>query len=153
MAETECAAVAALIQELAIALGGKTVPKLDAARLAAIAFGSAPLVDSTVAVRGNSIVGACLALLTYSTWRGETGLYVVDLFVSTKERGRGIGENLLRTSARRGQARGATFIKLEVDDTNTAATRFYGRLGFARNDHDRTFALESDNLARFAAET
>ena len=87
--------------------------------------------------------------MTYSTWRGARGLYVVDLYVEPETRGRGVGELLLRLSARRAAARGAQFIKLEVDETNAGAERFYQRLGFSKKTEDRLHILEQDRLKDF----
>ena len=87
--------------------------------------------------------------MTYSTWRGARGLYVVDLFVLPEARGRNVGLDLLRCSARRFAARGAQFIKLEVDQSNTGAQRFYARLGFRKKSEDRLHILEQDELQKF----
>ena len=64
-------------------------------------------------------------------------------------RGRNVGLELLRCQARRFAARGATFIKLEVDETNTGAERFYARLGFNKKAEDRLHILEQDRLSEF----
>ena len=100
---------------------------------------------------GGRLVGACLTLMTFSTWRGSRGVYVADLFVEAAARGQDIGQRLLRNAAARGVDRGAKFIKLEVDLSNPAAERFYQRLGFKRKDEDRLFFLEQDRLAEFIA--
>jgi ribosomal protein S18 acetylase RimI-like enzyme len=102
-----------------------------------------------VAEGNGRLTGACLGLMTYSTWRGARGLYVVDLFVLPEARGRNIGQALLRASARRFAARGAQFIKLEVDEGNSGAGRFYARLGFAKKTEDRLRILEHDEFTSF----
>ena len=89
--------------------------------------------------------------MTFSTWRGAKGLYVVDLFVLPEERGRNIGLKLLRASARNFAKRGAEFIKLEVDETNTGAERFYSRLGFEKKTEDRLHILEQDRFTTFVS--
>ena len=149
MQQSECAAVAAFVGRLAVDLGLDAVPGLDARALEENTFGASALIDVTVAEANGALCGACLALMTYSTWRAARGLYVVDLFVDGASRGNRIGERLLRAAAARGAARGARFIKLEVDHTNAAAARFYGRLGFARKDADRLFVLEEEDVARW----
>ena len=108
---------------------------------------------SRAEVSGNGVraLGACLGLMTFSTWRGARGLYVVDLFVLPEARGRRLGESLLRLSAERAASRGAQFIKLEVDETNTGAERFYARLGFTKKTEDRLHILEQDRFRTFAA--
>jgi ribosomal protein S18 acetylase RimI-like enzyme len=145
MQDADAAAVAAMVQGLADHVGvpittGLTGPKLVAAR---------DLIDVTVAEDDKGLLGACLALMTFSTWRGTRGLYIVDLFVDERVRGRNVGRELMKQAARRGLAKGARFIKLEVDTGNQGAARFYERIGFARKDQDRLFILEQDGLAKF----
>jgi len=142
MREDDAPHVVAMVHGLARDTGSDVIPKLTPESL--IAHGD--LIEVTIAEEGGAIFGACLTLLTYSTWRDAKGLYVVDLFIDVKARNRGIGLKLLREAARRGRARGARFIKLEVYHTNERAARFYERLGFVRNDKDRLFVLESENL-------
>jgi len=145
MHEDDAPNVVAMVRGLARDTGSDVVPKLKPESL--IAHGD--LIDVTIAEEGGSILGACLTLLTYSTWRDAKGLYIVDLFIDGKARNRGIGLKLLREAGRRGRAKGARFIKLEVYHTNEGAARFYERLGFVRNDKDRLFVLEDDKVTAF----
>lgn len=143
----EAGIVVAMVKDLARDIGAITVPRLTASDLAE----SRDLIEIIVADDGGRLVGACLTLMTFSTWRGSRGVYVADLFVEAAARGQDIGQRLLRDAAARGVDRGAKFIKLEVDLSNPAAERFYQRLGFKRKDEDRLFFLEQDRLAEFIA--
>ncbi len=145
MQAAETGAVAAMVRGLAEHIGTDFVPKLTAERLAA----AQDLIDVVVADDDGALIGACLGLMTFSTWRGARGLYVVDLFVLPEARGRNVGLDLLRCSARRFAGRGAEFIKLEVDETNTGAERFYARLGFNKKAEDRLHILEQDRFRTF----
>lgn len=145
MQDGEAEAVARMVHGLARHIGTGFAPKLTADGLRA----AHDLVDVVVAEAGGTLVGACLGLMTYSTWRGARGLYVVDLFVAPEARGHGIGEALLRQQAAKFLARGARFIKLEVDASNAGAERFYGRLGFRKKPEDRLHVLEQDDLQTF----
>ena len=145
MRKDEADAVAQMVRGLAEHIGTDFVPKLTGEVLLA----SRDLIDVTVADDGGRLVGACLGLMTFSTWRGARGLYIVDLFVMPEARGCNVGEKLLRLSATRAAARGAAFIKLEVDETNTGAERFYERLGFKKKTEDRLHILEQDRLNQF----
>ena len=145
MQDDDAVTVAALVRGLADHIGAGVIPKLtDESLLAA-----RDLIDVVVAEEDRRMLGACLGLMTYSTWRGARGLYIVDLFVAPEARGRHIGERLLREAARRGSLRGAQFIKLEVDETNSGAERFYARLGFKKKTEDRLHILEQDRLDHF----
>jgi ribosomal protein S18 acetylase RimI-like enzyme len=138
-------AVAGMVRGLAEHIGTEFVPKLDGEKLAA----AQDLIDVVVAGDEGRLIGACLGLMTFSTWRGAPGLYVVDLFVAPQARGRNVGLELLRCSAQRFARRGAQFIKLEVDETNSGAERFYARLGFTKKAEDRLHILEQDKLMTF----
>lgn len=145
MQDADAAAVAGMVRGLAEHVGSSTVPKLTAEKLVA----ARDLIDVMVAEENGAVIGACLGLLTFSTWRGEKGLYIVDLFVNAEARGKQAGERLLRASAERAAQRGARFIKLEVDETNTGAERFYARLGFTKKTEDRLHVLEQDRMTEF----
>ena len=145
MRPEEAEAVAAMVRGLAEHIGTDFVPALTGEKLRK----AADLIDVVVADDGGRLIGACLGLMTFSTWRGTPGLYVVDLFVLPEARGRNVGLDLLRCSAQRFAARGAQFIKLEVDETNTGAERFYDRLGFNKKAEDRLHILEQDRFREF----
>jgi len=143
----EAKQVVDMVRGLARHIGADAIPRLTSQSLNS----NRNLIDVVVAEEGGSVIGACLTLMTFSTWRGAKGLYVVDLFVEPQARGGKIGRELLKLAAARGLARGACFIKLEVDHTNEGAARFYERLGFLRKDEDRIFVLESEKLRAFVA--
>ena len=145
MRAEEAHAVAGMVRGLAEHIGTGFVPELTGEKLNA----AQDLIDVVVAEEGGQLLGACLGLMTFSTWRGAPGLYVVDLFVVPEARGRNVGLDLLRASARRFARRGAQFIKLEVDETNAGAERFYARLGFAKKTEDRLHILEQDDFSQF----
>jgi GNAT superfamily N-acetyltransferase len=74
-------------------------------------------------------VGFALYFHNYSTWRGRRGLYLEDLFVEPRCRGRGIGKLLLVRLAQLALERGCARMEWAVLDWNTPAIEFYARLG------------------------
>jgi ribosomal protein S18 acetylase RimI-like enzyme len=148
MQDNEAPVVAGMVHGLARDLSLNVNPALTGQ----ILLESLDLVDVVVAAEAGKLLGACLSLMTFSTFRGARGIYVVDLFVDAAARNRNIGEALLRETARRGKVRGAKFVKLEVDLTNAGGARFYERLGFKKKLEDRLFILEQDGLNYFIAE-
>lgn len=145
MRPAEAEAVAAMVRSLGEHIGKGAIPRLDGEALAH----AGDLVDVLVAEADGRLLGACLGLMTFSTWRAARGLYVADLFVVPQARGRNVGEALLRAMAQRFARRGAAFVKLEVDETNAGAERFYARLGFAKKTEDRLHILEQDKFTNF----
>jgi ribosomal protein S18 acetylase RimI-like enzyme len=101
------------------------------------------LAEISVAEDAGLILGVCCWVMTYSTQRAMPGIYICDLFILGPQRGRGIGEALLKGVMTAAAKRGASFIKMEVDVSNEGAARFYERLGFHHKPDDRYYALES----------
>lgn len=75
--------------------------------------------------RDRKIVGMALWFRTFSTFRGESGIWLEDLFVDPAYRGRGIGRALLHEL--RGQTRGR--VEWSVLNWNEPAHGFYRSLG------------------------
>ena len=63
-------------------------------------------------------VGFALFFPTFSTFRGQPGLYLEDLFVRPEHRGRGIGKALIAAVARRPSTRGCGRLEWAVLDWN-----------------------------------
>ncbi len=96
-------AVAAMVRQLPKDLGLPVAPKLTGEALRK----AKGLVHVTVAEDSGLLLGACLWLFTFSTWRGCKGMYVVDLFVMEHARGKKVGERLLQSAGREAAAAGA----------------------------------------------
>jgi GNAT superfamily N-acetyltransferase len=73
--------------------------------------------------------GLALYFHNYSTWRGHAGIYLEDLFVRPRFRGRGIGKALLAEVAAIAVAEGCPRFEWAVLDWNTPAIDFYRSLG------------------------
>jgi ribosomal protein S18 acetylase RimI-like enzyme len=104
----------------------------------------------TVAENSGLLVGCCLWVMTYSSWRGAKGIYISDIYVMEHARDQKVGDKLLRRVARDAQALGAAFIKLEVDVTNSKARAFYERRGFKHKADDQLLILEPEEFTAFA---
>ena len=74
------------------------------------------------------IVGMALYFVKYSTWKGK-GLYLDDLFVTEKLRGKGIGKKLLDAFMSEAKAISAKQVHWQVLDWNTPAINFYKKIG------------------------
>lgn len=130
----DCDIVAAMVRELAQHAGVEA--RVTGAALEREAFGPRPTIALLLAEDDWNVLGCLVHQDTFSSWRGANGLFVVDLFVRADQRGRGIGLALMREAARIGRAKGAAFMRLDVEPDNRQAIRFYRGLGF------RTVGLE-----------
>jgi ribosomal protein S18 acetylase RimI-like enzyme len=96
-------------------------------------FGSRgqPAFQALIAEQGTEAVGLALFFYSFSSWRGELGVYVQDLFVSDTVRGTGLGRRLVIETARLAKKRGATYLRLSVAKENVAAQKFYRGIGLS----------------------
>ncbi|HLS94640.1 MAG TPA: GNAT family N-acetyltransferase [Sphingobacterium sp.] len=121
---TDCEAMMSLIKELAAYEKAPDAVTVSMDEFVESGFGSNPVWGAFVAERDNTIVGLSLYYIRYSTWKGRR-LYLEDLVVTEKERGNGIGKQLLdRTIA---WAREANYsgIMWQVLNWNEPAINFY----------------------------
>jgi ribosomal protein S18 acetylase RimI-like enzyme len=144
MREGQEDAVAAMLRALPKDLGLSVVPKVTGASLRE----AKDLVHVTIADDSGLLLGACLWVMTFSSWRGAKGIYVSDLYVMGHARGRKVGEKLLVGTLREAAKKGATFVKMEVDHANEGAQRFYDRLGFVHKPDDMFYVLEPEKFSK-----
>ena len=91
-------------------------------------FGSSPVFEFYVAEVNAEIAGIALYYVKYSTWKGK-GLYLDDLIVTEKLRGKGIGRKLLNAFMVEAKKAGAKQVHWQVLDWNTPAIEFYKKVG------------------------
>ena len=95
-------------------------------------------------------VGFALFFHNYSTFLGQPGIYLEDLFVKPEMRGRGVGKALLAHLARWAKERGCGRLEWAVLKWNTPSIEFYKRLGAVPMDEWDVYRLTGDALDRLA---
>jgi len=91
-------------------------------------FGENPIFGSIVAEFEGKVVGLSLYYYRYSTWKGKR-LYLEDLIVSEKMRGKGLGEKLLEATIEQAKKTSCTGVMWQVLDWNEPAINFYKKFG------------------------
>jgi GNAT superfamily N-acetyltransferase len=86
-------------------------------------------------------VGFALFFPNYSTWLGQPGIHIEDLFVVPEARGRGHGRALLQRVAELAVERGCGRVEWSVLDWNAPAIGFYEKLGAVPQSEWTTFRL------------
>jgi GNAT superfamily N-acetyltransferase len=117
-----------LIQELAEYEGASTAVLLTEEDLARDGFGPEPKFRAIIADLDRQPAGYALFFDFYSTWTGS-GIFLEDLFVRERFRGRGVGKMLLCQVAGVARQEGRHSIRLDVLDSNESAIQFYKSLG------------------------
>ncbi|MBF0187924.1 MAG: GNAT family N-acetyltransferase [Magnetococcales bacterium] len=88
-------------------------------------------------------VGFALFFPTYSTWKGRSGLYIEDLYVTPQQRTRGVGRKLVERVMEIARERRCGRLELAVLDWNPARA-FYDRLGFQYMQEWLNYRIEFD---------
>ncbi len=97
--------------------------------LRASLFGPRPDAEVVIAYVDDEPAGFALFFHNYSTFLGQRGLYLEDLFVKPAFRGHGVGRRLLQHLARLAVERGCGRFEWWVLDWNAPAISFYASLG------------------------
>ena len=113
-------------------------------------FGPRPFYDCLIAELDGKPAGFALFFYNYSTWRGQPGIYLEDLFVEPELRGLGIGKALLERVAQVAVDKGCGRLQWQVLDWNTPAIDFYVAMGGEFMNEWRTVRLDDEALRRLA---
>jgi GNAT superfamily N-acetyltransferase len=113
-------------------------------------FGTNPVAEVLLAYWNGEPVGFALYLRNFSTFLGQPGIYLEDLFVEPEHRGKGIGKALLIRLAQIAIERGYGRLEWAVLDWNTPSIEFYRSLGAVPLDEWTAYRLTGDALSRLA---
>ena len=120
-------------------------------RLDIAMFGRDAVLEGLIAFDGDTAVGYALYYPNFSSFRGERGFHLDDIYLTSACRGQGVGEAMLREIAREASSRGYERIDFHVLDWNTPAIEFYKKLGAASNDEETHFKFAGDAFAQMAS--
>ena len=112
-----------------------------------------PTAYALVGVREGAVVAMAIWFRSFSTWTGQAGIWLEDLFVEPDQRGHGLGKALLARLAQLCVERGWTRLEWSVLDWNTPSIEFYRAHGARSLDDWTTFRVDGDTLPRLAAMT
>ncbi|MFZ2905881.1 MAG: GNAT family N-acetyltransferase [Cyclobacteriaceae bacterium] len=96
-------------------------------------FGPNPIYGLFVAENERGVVGISIYYWRYSTWKGKR-LYLEDIIVTEKERGRGIGKLLFDRTMQHALDEECTGMLWQVLDWNEPAINFYKKYYNAKLD-------------------
>jgi GNAT superfamily N-acetyltransferase len=113
-------------------------------------FGPDRAAEAVVADVAGNPAGFALWFATFSTFRGQPGLYLEDIFVRPNYRGRGIGKALLAAVARRAVDGGYGRLEWSVLNWNAPAIGFYRSLGARPMDEWTVYHIDDEPLERLA---
>ncbi len=115
-------------------------------------FAEQPAIFAHVAEQDGAVAGFALWFLNYSTWLGQHGMYLEDLYVTSAVRGSGLGRALLAELAKVCRDRDYGRLQWWVLDWNAPALGFYRRVGAVAMDEWTVWRLSGAALAELAAD-
>ena len=148
----DAASLARLVRELAVYEKLEQFARATPDDLRRHLFGERPYAEAILAEAGGEPVGFALAFPTFSTFRGQPGMYLEDIFVRPEHRGRGIGKALLATLARLAVDRGFGRLEWSVLDWNAPAIAFYRSLGARPLEEWTVYRVDDGPLSTLAAQ-
>lgn len=113
-------------------------------------FNDRPFFQCLMADADGEPAGFALYFFTYSTWRGRPGIYLEDLFVIPKFRGRGLGKALLASIAAIAIELRCERLEWSVLDWNQPSIDFYQSLGAVFLNEWRKMRLTDGSLKSLA---
>ncbi len=123
----------------------------DEEKLRRTLFGNPRFAEVIIAEEDGAPAGFALFFHNYSTFLGQPGIYLEDLFVREEMRGRGIGKALLARLARIARERGCGRVEWAVLDWNAPSIAFYRSIGAISLDDWMIMRLTGEALDRMAA--
>jgi GNAT superfamily N-acetyltransferase len=116
-------------------------------------FGARPYAECVFGCVDGEPVGFALFFHNYSTFLGQPGLYLEDLYVKPSVRGKGVGKKLLAYLAQLAVDRNCGRLEWAVLNWNTPAINFYQSIGARPNSEWTTYRLAGEALERLSEES
>jgi GNAT superfamily N-acetyltransferase len=113
-------------------------------------FGPRPFAEAVIGYVTGEPVGFAVYFHSFSTFWGRPGMYLEDIFVEERWRGRGFGRQLFAHVARAAVDRGCRRLEWSVLNWNEPAIGFYRRLGAQPMDEWTVYRLDGEALVRAA---
>jgi GNAT superfamily N-acetyltransferase len=112
-------------------------------------FGPRPAAEAVVGEVNGSVVAFALFFTNFSTFLGQPGLYLEDLYVQPAHRGSGLGKALLQHLGALAVERGCGRFEWSVLDWNENAIGFYKKMGAVVMEDWRICRVAGPALAAF----
>src|SRR5450830_696387 len=113
-------------------------------------FGSDTTARALICSIDDQAVGYAVYFFSYSTWLGQKGLYLEDLYISPEHRGAGAGKFMLGHLACLARDTGCGRFEWSVLDWNEPAIQFYRSIGASAQDEWVRYRIAGDALLHFA---
>ncbi|MCF2857768.1 GNAT family N-acetyltransferase [Pseudoalteromonas sp. SMS1] len=113
-------------------------------------FGEDVRAHALICEQGGEPIGFAVYFFNYSTWLGQYGLYLEDLYIAQDKRGAGAGKALMKHLAQLAVSKDCGRFEWVVLDWNKPAIDFYQSIGAEPQDEWIIYRLTGQALRDFA---
>lgn len=138
------------ITELATYEKAQNQVKASIPDLEATLFSEDSTAHAIICLVNNEPVGFGVYFYNYSTWLGQNGLYLEDLYVSPEFRNVGAGKAIIKYLANLAVKKNCGRFEWCVLDWNQPAIDFYHSIGATAQDEWTIYRLSGQSLSSFA---
>ena len=131
----DCEAMMDLVRELAVYEKAPEEVTVDIDHFIESGFGDNPVWWAFVAEVENEVIAFALYYIRYSTWKGQR-LYLEDILVTEKMRGKGIGKLLFDQLIVEAKEKGLNGLVWQVLEWNESAINFYKKYDGVNLDNE-----------------
>jgi len=144
------AEITAMIYELATFERAAEQCTVTETQMRTALFGPDPTAHAHIAEVGGRIAAGAVWYLSFSTWDGQAGIYLEDLFVRPTFRRRGLARALMRELASVCVANGYSRLTWAVLDWNVDAIALYDEIGATPLREWISYRVSGPSLAELA---
>jgi len=150
--EGDIPVVLSLIREMADYERVADVLEVNEERLREFVFCARPYAEILIGYWGERAVSYAIILPKFYSYTGRPHLYLEDIYVQPRMRGKGIGRALMAHLARLAVERGCAYLEWNVLEWNQPAVAFYQKLGARRVEGRSYFYLDRPALESLAGQ-
>lgn len=147
----DAVAIQSLVVDLATAIDQLDKVSSTAEDFREALSSSEPEIHALLVERDRQPVGLAIFFLTFSTWRGNKGVYLQDIYLHPDMRGTGAGKKLMARVIAWSVEKGADHLRLSVDIKNTSAQLFYESVGMTLCDKEMIYQISDMNFEELGA--
>ena len=149
--KADTATILHFIRELAIYEKAEHEAKATEEHIHRTLFNEQPKAHAIICELDGEAIGFAVYFFSYSTWQGQYGIYLEDLYVSPAHRGVGAGKQLLTALAKVAVDNDCGRFEWSVLDWNQPAIDFYDSLGAKPQSEWIKYRLDGQALLDLAA--
>ncbi len=113
-------------------------------------FSNKPSAHCLIALLDNEIVGVAIYFFNYSTFIGRRGLYLEDIYIREKYRGKGIGSKMMVSLAEIANKSNCGRMEWTVLDWNNKAISFYENIGAEILEDWKIVRMNKDSICKLS---